>query len=103
MLASGAHNLLACCRAVVRAHFPSQENFLELVHPGVDEQQRWIFGRNQRRALHYRMTAIFEVLQKETSYVITVHETVPVPLVYLPRDIPNGSKDERDVPHPVSP
>jgi len=102
VLSPGSYNLLTCCRPVIGACFTAQEHFLELIHSRVDEQQRRILSRNQGGTSHDGVTTIFEVLEKTTTNFITVHEVVPIPLVYRPREILNGLKGEKDGTRPVS-
>ena len=64
VLAAGAHAFLAGGGAIVVALFEAQEDVLELVHPGVGEEQRRIVRRDERRAAHDAVAALFEEFQK---------------------------------------
>ncbi len=61
VLAAGADAFLRGGGAGVVAPFESQENFLELVHAGVGEQQRRVVGRNERRAHHSVSAGLVEI------------------------------------------
>ena len=52
VLAAGPHAFLRGRGARVLALFEAQEDVLELIHPGVGEEQRGISMRHQRRAAH---------------------------------------------------
>jgi hypothetical protein len=52
VLAAGAHAFLRGRRAVVAALVEAEEDVLELVHPGVGEQQRRVVVRHQRTGGH---------------------------------------------------
>jgi hypothetical protein len=49
---------------VVIALLETEENVLELIHSGVGEKQRGIVGRDERRAAHDAVAALFEKFQK---------------------------------------
>ena len=101
VLSPGSYNLLTCCRPVIGACFTAKEHFLELIHSRVDEQQCGILGRNQGGTSYDGVTTIFEVLEKTPANFITVHEVVPIPLVYRPREILDGLEGEKDGTRPV--
>jgi len=48
VFAAGAHAFLRSGRTGIGALVETEEHILELVHPGVGKQQRWIFMRHQR-------------------------------------------------------
>jgi hypothetical protein len=79
VLATGSNHLLASRSAGIRTPFAPEKDFLELIHSGIDEEQRRVFGRNQRRTLDYGVPAILKVLEKTSTDFVTVHEIVPVP------------------------
>ncbi len=62
VLAAGADALLRVDRPDVVALLPPEEDVLELVHAGVGEKQRRVFGRQQRAGRHERVAAILEKL-----------------------------------------
>ena len=64
MLAAGADTFLRCRRARIFALFEAQENVLELVHPGVGEQQRGVVGRDERRTAD---SAVWQFARLEKS------------------------------------
>ena len=73
VLAADAHALLAARRALVVALFLAEEHVLELVHPGVGEQQRRIVVRDERRAGHDTMAVPLEILQKRRANLSPGH------------------------------
>ncbi len=64
VLAARAHAFLAGSGRLVVALLEAEENVLELVHPGVGEEQRGIIRRDERRAAHDAMAALLEKSQK---------------------------------------
>ena len=64
VLARNAHALLRVRRARVLARSQAQEYILELVHPGVGEQQSRIVDRDQGRAGHDRVPALTKKVEK---------------------------------------
>ena len=68
VLAAGTHALLGRCCAPVLPGFLAQENALELHHAGIGKHQRRIIVRNERRAFHYCMVLLFEIIQEFFSY-----------------------------------
>ena len=64
MLAADAHALLRRRRARVVALLAAEEHVLELVHPGVGEEQRRVVAGHERRAGHDAVAVLLEVLQE---------------------------------------
>jgi hypothetical protein len=64
MLASGAHALLRRDGAAVVALLGAEEDILELIHPGVGEEQRGIVGRHQRRRVNAAVPLAFKKPEK---------------------------------------
>ncbi len=64
VLAAGSDALLRRRGARVRALVEAEEHVLELVHPGVREEQRRIVARHHRRRGHDRVALGFEELQE---------------------------------------
>ena len=64
VLATGAYALLAGRGARIGALVEAQEHILELVHPGVGEQQRRVVARDHRRRGHDGVALGLEVLQE---------------------------------------
>ena len=67
VLAADAHALLRRSRPRVGPLFLPEEHVLELVHPGVGEQQRRIVVRHERRARDDGMAVFSEVLEKSRA------------------------------------
>src|SRR5215472_11748806 len=64
VLAARADASLAGRGAFVIALLEAEKNVLELVHPRIGEEQRRIIRRDERRAAHHAMPALFEKFQK---------------------------------------
>ena len=64
VLAAGPDAFLSTCRRAVGALFASQEDILELIHSGIDEEQRGILGRNQRGTFDDRVATVFKKFEK---------------------------------------
>jgi hypothetical protein len=60
VLAAGADAFLGGGGARIIALLEAQENILELVHPGVREEQGGIIRRDERRAAHDAVAALGE-------------------------------------------
>ena len=73
VLAAGAHAALRGRRTLVGALVDAEEHVLELDHAGVDEQQRRIVGRHERRRRHDRVPALFEVREEPAPDVGGFH------------------------------
>src|SRR5262245_56101325 len=73
VLAADAHALLRGGRALVVPLFLAEEHVLELVHPGVREEQRWIVVRHEGRARHDPVPLTLEVLQERASNLVGGH------------------------------
>jgi hypothetical protein len=63
VLAADAHALLAGGGALVRPLFQSQEDILELVHAGIDQQQGRVVGRHQAAAGNRFMALFSKVVE----------------------------------------
>ena len=74
MLAAGADAFLASGGAVVVALLDAEENILELVHPGVGEEQRGIVGGDERRAAHDSVAALLKKPQKHFARFVSGEE-----------------------------
>ena len=70
VLPPGADALLRRGGARVVALLAPEEHVLELVHPGVREQQRRVVLRHERRALHHPVPALLEVAQEVAPDVV---------------------------------
>jgi len=64
VLAAGAHALLRGRSAVVVARLAPEKDVLELIHPGVREEERRVARRHERRAGHAAVTVLLKVLEK---------------------------------------
>ena len=98
VLAAGPNALLAGYSAGVGPGLTAKKDILELVHPGVDEQQSGILVWNQGRTFHNGMTAVFEEFEEAATDLVTVHGLDLFPLVSRPlhiQDEPAREKDER--------
>ena len=73
MLAAGAHAALRRGRALVRPLVDAEEHVLELDHAGVDEQQRRVVARHQRRRGHDGVATVGEVLQELAANLVGGH------------------------------
>ncbi len=67
VLAADAHALLAGRGALIVALFQPQEDVLELVHAGVDQQQRRVVVRHQAAAGHDGVTALMEIIKPDLA------------------------------------
>ena len=76
MLAADAHALLRAGRARVVALLAAEEHVLELVHPGVGEQQRRVVAGHQRRARDDAVAVAFEVRQERRRISRGMHLTI---------------------------
>src|SRR5262245_8339180 len=70
-----AHALLGTRRAVVIAPLFAQEHVLELVHPGVREEQRRVIGRDERRGGDDAVPVACEVVEEALSNLVAGHGT----------------------------
>ena len=70
VFAAGAHAFLASGGAIVIAGFEAEENVLELVHPGVGEEQGGVVGRNERRAAHDFVPALLEKSEEHAADLV---------------------------------
>ena len=73
VLAAGADAFLRGGGAGVVALLEPEEDFLELVHAGVGEQQRRVVGREQRRTAHDAMAVGLEEFEKALPYIVACH------------------------------
>ena len=92
VLAAGPHAFLAAGRHVIGAFLAAEKNVLELVHAGVDEKQRRVLGRNQRRTLDNRVAAVRKKLQELPPNFIAVHGAVLFPLEWRTHRIQDEAK-----------
>ena len=94
VLAAGAHALLRRRRAplAVRRVLHAEEDLLELDHPRVDEQQRGIVGRHERRAGPHDVLLAREVVEEAAANLGGEHR----PEIYLGRAL-RGVADACDV------
>ncbi len=67
VFAARAHTALSGRGAAVVALLPAEKNILELHHAGIREQQRRIAARHQRRAGHYAMAVLGEIIEEQFS------------------------------------
>ncbi len=71
VLAAGADAFLAGGGAVVVALLEAEENVLELVHPGVGEEQRGIVLRDERGAAHDAVAALLKESEEGAANFVT--------------------------------
>ncbi len=71
VLAAGADALLGRGGPHVVALLPSQEEVLELVHPGVGEEQGGVVVRDQGRGRNDGVAVLFEIVQKTLADLVT--------------------------------
>ena len=77
VLAAGAQAALRGGRALVRTLVLAEEHVLELHHPGVDEQQRRIVARDERRRGDVRVTLRDEVVDEALADLGGFHGGFP--------------------------
>ena len=99
VFAAGPHALLTARSRVVGPLFAAEEDILELVHARVDEEQRGILGRNQRRAFDNRMAAVCEELEESPANLVAIHGAVLFPLEWRPHHIQDEAEPEKDERH----
>jgi len=75
VLAAGAHAFVGRGGALVGALLEAEEDFFELVHAGVSEQQRGIPQRDERRAAHTLVALLLEKAQKGFADVVAGGES----------------------------
>ncbi len=73
VLAADAHALLRRRRPLVVARLLPQEHVLELVHPGVGEEQRRVVVGHERRAGHDAVAVPLEVLEERRANLLGGH------------------------------
>ena len=73
VLAADAHALLRRRRARVGALLAAEERVLELVHPGVGEEQRRVVARHERGARDDRVSLPLEVVEEAAADLARVH------------------------------
>src|SRR6187549_3084844 len=73
MFAADAHALLRRRRALVVASLLPQEQVLELIHPGVGEEQRGVVVGHERSAGDDAMPVPLEVLQERRANLLGGH------------------------------
>jgi hypothetical protein len=71
VLAAGADAFLCGCGAVVVALLEAEENILELVHPGVGEEQRGIAVGNERGAADAAMAFALKEFEEGLADVVS--------------------------------
>ncbi|MNQ71228.1 hypothetical protein D3C85_858900 [compost metagenome] len=76
VLAAGAHALLAGGRTGVGALFQAEEAVLELVHPGVGEQQRRVVARNQGTGSDTGVPLLFEEAEESFTDFSAFHRII---------------------------
>ena len=70
VLAARAHALLRAGRGGIGARFQTGEDVLERHHPSVDEHQRRIVLRHQRRGGHDAVAAAAEIVEERAANVV---------------------------------
>ena len=75
VLAAHAHALLDRGRPGVAAFLEAQEDVLELVHPGVGEQDGGVVLGQERRAAHDLVAPVGEVLEEGLANALGLHLT----------------------------
>ena len=78
VLAAGADAFLRSGGAGVVALFQAEEDFLELVHASVGEEQSWVIGRHKRGAAHDAVALTGEVFEELRASFISSHDSSPV-------------------------
>ena len=73
VLAADAHHLLRGRRPRELALFAPEEHVLELVHPGVGEEQRRVVPRDERRTGDDAVTVLLEVLEERAPDFVGSH------------------------------
>ena len=74
VLAAGAHALLRGGRTGVGPPVTTGEDFLELHHAGVGEQQRGIVAGHQRARRHDLVALLAEIFQEAAAQFVAVHQ-----------------------------
>ena len=70
VLAAGADAFLRAGRGRVRPRFEAGEDVLERHHAGVDEHQRRVVLRHQRRRRHPRVAVLLEIIEEAAADVV---------------------------------
>src|SRR5262249_43946171 len=73
MLSACPHALLTARGSGVGTLLASEKNIFELIHSSIDEKQRGVLRRDERRAFHNRVTALCEKIEETPANVVTVH------------------------------
>jgi hypothetical protein len=73
VLAAGPHAALRGGRAPVGPLVEPDEHVLELDHPRIDEQERGVVARNERRRRHDHVPALFEIREEPVPDVGGFH------------------------------
>jgi hypothetical protein len=76
VFAADAHALLRGRGAHVITLFSTEKHVLELIHPGVGEQQRRIVSWNEGRAGNDAVSVTLEVLQEGRADLVGVHPSI---------------------------
>src|SRR5580658_4995891 len=71
VFATGTHNLLRCCGAVVIPALRPEEDIFELVHPRIGKQQSGVIRRNQRGRVDATVTLRSKEAQEGFPDLIT--------------------------------
>src|SRR5260370_17788790 len=74
VFATSAHAFLRRGGLVVLALFESEEDILELVHPGIGEEQGGVAMRHERGAAHAAMAFAFKEAQEGFAYFVAAPE-----------------------------
>jgi hypothetical protein len=83
VLAAGADALLRRGGARIVALLKTEEHILELVHPGVGEEQRGIIRRDKRRAAHDAVPALGEEFEEHRSNLVARSTLQVSPVIRL--------------------
>ena len=76
VLPADAHALLRRGRTFVRPFLAPEEHVLELVHPGVGEEQGGIVCGYERGAGHDRVCVLLEILEETAADVAGIHPVI---------------------------
>src|SRR2546429_1387611 len=79
MLAAGTHAFLRGGGARIGALFEAEEHILELVHPGIGEEQRRIAMRHERRAPQALVPLALKEAQEHFADLIPAQDFVFLP------------------------
>jgi hypothetical protein len=71
VLASRTETLLHGNRSSVATRFFAEKHPLELIHPGIGEEQCWVGLRNQGRTGHSLMAMLFKISNEGLSQFLS--------------------------------